>query len=197
MSVRPTNFDDPAAWLYVHDDARPEPHGGTLDPATVVYGTAIDGSHNHNFMVMPCPFAGCGSVSTHPVGGGADAPHVQRMFVDKTQREGCACGNVEASSNGTPEAHVHLNVSRMDGPERWQLDDGAIVQSQASDKQFQVVYRKSDGLVVGTHPKGGVGNQNGVSVIHDMAEWDVLMRTDPAYLSADGDHIVSTPQAAR
>lgn len=60
---------------------------------------------------------------------------------------------------------------------------------------FQVVARKSDGLVLGTHPKGGVGNLNEVAVIHDMAEWDILMKTDPAYLSADGNHIVSTPRA--
>lgn len=59
---------------------------------------------------------------------------------------------------------------------------------------FQVVYRRSDGLVIGTHPKGGVGPDNGVAVIHDMTEWEVLMRTDPAYLSPDGDHIVSTPR---
>ena len=58
---------------------------------------------------------------------------------------------------------------------------------------FQVVYRRSDRKVIGTHPRGGVGPNNGVSVIHDMAEWDILMKTDPAYLSADFAHIVSTP----
>lgn len=59
---------------------------------------------------------------------------------------------------------------------------------------FQVVYRRSDGLVLGAHPKGGVGSANGVSVIHDMAEWDILMKTDPAYLDPTGEHIVSTPR---
>jgi hypothetical protein len=41
------------------------------------------------------------------------------MFVEKTGREGCACGNVEAATNAVPEAHVHLNVARMDGEDRW------------------------------------------------------------------------------
>jgi hypothetical protein len=27
-----------------------------------------------------------------------------------------------------------------------------------------------------------------------MAEYDILMRTDPAYLSADGNHIVGVPR---
>jgi hypothetical protein len=62
------------------------------------------------------------------------------------------------------------------------------------ETMFQVVYRHSDGLVIGTHPKGGVGNDNGVAIIRDMAEWDILMKTDPAYLSEDGDYIVSTPR---
>jgi hypothetical protein len=68
-------------------------------------------------------------------------------------------------------------------------------QAGPGETMFQVVYRRSDGLVIGTHPKGGVGNQNGVSVIHDMAQWDILMKTDPAYLSTDGNTIVSTPRS--
>ena len=57
--------------------------------------------------------------------------------------------------------------------------------------QIPIVYRRSDRLVVGEHPKGGVGSQHGVEVI-DIAEYDKLLRSDPAYVTTDGK-IVSTP----
>ena len=119
----------------------------------------------------------------------------QQMFVNKTKRDGCACGNVAARTDSVPESHVHLNVSRTDGPDRWQLDNAPVVQAQAGQAPiFQVVYRRDDRLIVGTHPRGGVGPDHGVVVIRDMAEWDNLMRFDPAYLSADGNHIQSAPE---
>jgi hypothetical protein len=63
-----------------------------------------------------------------------------------------------------------------------------------SPVQFQVIYRNSDRLIVGLSPKGGgVGPANRLAVIHDMAEHDNLMKYNPAYLSADGAHIVGTP----
>jgi hypothetical protein len=81
----------------------------------------------------------------------------------------------------------------MDGVGRWQLDTPAQIEAREnSPNMFQVVYRKADNLIVGLEPSGGVGPDNSVQPIHDMAEYDVLMRTDPAYLSADGDHIVNT-----
>lgn len=62
--------------------------------------------------------------------------------------------------------------------------------------QFQVIYRTSDRMIVGLSPKGGgVGPNNRLAVIHDLAEHDNLMKHDPAYLSADGDHIVGEPPA--
>ena len=61
-------------------------------------------------------------------------------------------------------------------------------------KQFQVIYRNVDRMIVGLSPKGGgVGSKNKLAVIHDMAEYDNLMKYEPAYLSADGVHIVDTP----
>ena len=65
--------------------------------------------------------------------------------------------------------------------------------AEQADVMFQVVYRKSDNLIVGMEPSGGVGPDNSVAVIHDMAEYDNLMRYDPAYLSASGDKIQGTP----
>jgi hypothetical protein len=96
-------------------------HAGTIPAAEVEWATNIDGSHNHNFIVLNCP-DGCGASSTHPVGGGAAPVEVQQMFVQKTQRDGCACGHIEATDADTlGESHVRLNVNRMDGPGRWQL----------------------------------------------------------------------------
>ena len=61
-------------------------------------------------------------------------------------------------------------------------------------KQFQVIYNRDTRLIVGLSPKGGgVGPANRLAVIHDMAEYDNLMKYDPAYLSSDGDHIVGAP----
>ena len=62
--------------------------------------------------------------------------------------------------------------------------------------QFQVIYRNSDRMIVGLSPKGGgVGPSNKLAVIHDMTEYANLMKYDPAYLAADGDHIVGAPPA--
>jgi hypothetical protein len=59
--------------------------------------------------------------------------------------------------------------------------------------QRPIVCRRSDRLVVGLHPKGGVGNQHSVEVIENE-EYEKLLRTDPAYVTTDG-RIVSTPPA--
>ena len=65
--------------------------------------------------------------------------------------------------------------------------------AEQSPKQFQVVYNKTTRLIIGLEPSGGVGPDNSVGVIHDMAEYDNLQKYDPAYLSSDGDHIQGTP----
>jgi hypothetical protein len=94
-------------------------HSGTIPAAEIQWSTNMDGSHNHNFIILNCP-DGCGASSTHPVGGGAAPAEVQQMFVEKTQRDGCACGNVQPDDQSAlPESHVRLNVNRMDGPGRW------------------------------------------------------------------------------
>jgi hypothetical protein len=115
MSVRPVLFNADGSIDVVFDE---QGHSGTIPAAEVQWATQMDGLHSHSFIVLECP-DGCGATSTHPVGGGAAAPDVQHMFVQKTEREGCACGNVDSSTNAVPESHVRLNCSRMDGPERW------------------------------------------------------------------------------
>jgi hypothetical protein len=117
MSVRPVTFNPDGSIDVVYDE---QGHSGTIPAAEVQWASNIDGSHNHNFIVLACP-DGCGATSTWPVGGGADASMGQQMFVEKTKREGCACGHVEASSTALPASHVRLNVNRMDGAGRWAL----------------------------------------------------------------------------
>jgi hypothetical protein len=191
MSVRPVTFNADGTIEVVYDELG---HSGTIPPEQIVWTANMQGGHDHNFIVLNCP-DGCGASSTWPVGGGADAVNGQQMFVEKTARDGCACGQTQpADTTGTPASHVRLNCNRMDGPGRWQLDSPAQLSARENaPDMFQVVYRKTDRLVVGLEPSGGVGPDNSVGVIHDMAEYDVLMRTDPAYLSSDGDHILATP----
>jgi hypothetical protein len=118
MSVRPVTLNADGSIDVVFDEGG---HSGTIPAAEVQWApNPLDDSHNHNFIVLNCP-DGCGATSTHPVGGGAAPAEVQQMFVEKTAREGCACGNVEASTTALPESHVRLNVNRMDGEGRWQL----------------------------------------------------------------------------
>lgn len=117
MSVRPVAFNADSIEV-VYDE---QGHAGTIPAAEARWATGIDGTDNHNFIVLACP-DGCGATSTWPVGGGADAVNGQQMFVHKIEREGCACGNVAPDmKNAVPESHVHLNVARMDGAERWAL----------------------------------------------------------------------------
>jgi hypothetical protein len=115
MSVRPVTFNADGSIEVVFDE---QGHSGTIPAAEVVWAADMQGGHNHNFIVLNCP-DGCGATSTHPVGGGAAPADVQQMFVQKTEREGCACGNVAAGTTAVPESHVRLNCSRMDGPGRW------------------------------------------------------------------------------
>lgn len=71
-----------------------------------------------------------------------------------------------------------------------------MTQPQAQDQfQFKVVYvDPGDGLIVGVEPSGGaVGNTHKVAVLHDVSEYENLMRFDPAYLSDDKNHILAEP----
>jgi len=66
------------------------------------------------------------------------------------------------------------------------------VQPQAGPPQRPIVCRRSDRLVVGIHPKGGVGNQHSVEVIA-IEEYDKLLTMDPAYVTTDGKIVGSPP----
>lgn len=59
--------------------------------------------------------------------------------------------------------------------------------------QFKVVYvDPGDGLIVGMEPSGGaVGSAHKVAVLFDPAEYENLMRFEPAYLSSDKNHVLA------
>jgi len=118
MSIRPINFNADGSIDVVYDELG---HSGTIAAADIQHTTNMDGTENHNFLVLNCP-DGCGASSTHPVGGGAAPLEVQQMFVNKAQADGCPCGQVLATdADALGESHVRLQVNRMDGPGRWQL----------------------------------------------------------------------------
>ena|SRR5215471_7439468 len=122
MSVYVSDFNGAGGvWVCTHDDAPGGAHEGTVDPATIVHTKNMDNSENHDFLIVVCPV--CQATSTHPVGGGAQPQSVQQMFVTKCQGDGCPCGQIAASDpDGLGESHVRLQVNRMDGPGRWQLE---------------------------------------------------------------------------
>src|SRR5262252_3165816 len=95
MSIRPTQLYPDGSIEVVYDELG---HSGTIPAAEIRWTQDIQGQDSHNYSVLNCP-DGCGASSTHPVGGGADAPNVQQMFVHKTEREGCACGNPPGQIN--------------------------------------------------------------------------------------------------
>ena len=117
MSVRPVAFHADGSIDVVYDELG---HSGTIAVIDVVWSLNLDGSHNHNYIVLNCP-DGCGAASTHPVSGGAAPAEVQTMFVHKATHAACACGRIEAGNANLAEAHMHLQCDRMDGPDRWQV----------------------------------------------------------------------------
>lgn len=126
MSVKVTSFDNPdGSYSYIHDDAHGGSHGGTLDPATVTYATNMDGTPNEMTVIVPCPHPGCGSVSSWPPGGGADALYGQMLHVQVAMRPNPLTREVPLSATEAA-AQVKARVVATDGEQRWILDDAAL-----------------------------------------------------------------------
>ena len=122
MSVRPFTFAPNGDLGVIYDEAG---HSGVIPAAEVKWSSGLLGD-DHNYILLECP-DGCGATSTHPVGGGANAPMIQEMFVRKIDREGCVCGAVMARSTQAAIDHVKELVTAMDGAERWQLDESKLL----------------------------------------------------------------------
>jgi hypothetical protein len=124
MSVFVSNFNPgDGSWIIVHDELG---HTGAIDPTEIIYTKNPDNSDNHNFAIIHC--LECDSVSTHPVGGGAQPESVQEMFVHMAYLNGCPCGKLAAGRSSTEtQDHIKIHCEEMDGPGRWKLDGVTIV----------------------------------------------------------------------
>lgn len=196
MSIRPVQFNEDGSIDVVFDEMG---HTGTISAENVKYSKLMDGSDNHASIILECP-DGCGSSSTWPVGGGADAVMGQTLFVKKAHRDGCGCGFVDAGDEVLATSHVRLAVNRMDGPGRWQYVPEQQVQArgmavavqEANPDEFLVIYRDTDRMVIGAGPEGEPGAGYTVQAIA-LEEYDNLMRFDPAYLSQDNKIVGTAP----
>lgn len=121
MSVRPVSFD-PTGGVGVWDDERG--HGGPVAFADVRFGRNADGSVNPDGVDITCPV--CGAVSSHPIGGGCDAPRVQLLFARIWLRRAVLLGipTGERTWAGI-KLRVKARVEAMDGPRRWRLENAA------------------------------------------------------------------------
>ena len=120
MSVFVSDFsNDP--WTVSHDDARGGAHDGTVPSADIVHATGMDGLPNFASINVTCPV--CGSSSSHPVGGGAQPPLVQEMFVRVAMRDGCPCPANFAADRPfqLTLGHIKQHTSQQDGLGRWQV----------------------------------------------------------------------------
>jgi hypothetical protein len=117
MSVYVSDFST-TPWTVIHDEAG---HTGTIDPTTIQHPTNTDGTPNPDFLIIVCPV--CQSSSTHPVGGGAQPPLVQELFVRHALASGCPC-DADMAAGLPPEliaGHIKQHCESIDGAGRWQV----------------------------------------------------------------------------
>jgi hypothetical protein len=99
-------------------------HGGTVTAAGVDFARNPDGTIDPRFLLITCPFAGCGAVSVHPVGGGAAPRAVQRLFLRLVRLRAAALGIPTAQrTHAALKVRLRQLVTAMDGSARWALED--------------------------------------------------------------------------
>jgi len=107
MSIRPIKFNADGS-VEVWDDDRQ--HGGTIQPASILYPKNSDGTDDESLLILPCPV--CGGCTVHPIGGGCDPENVQRLHA-----------HIRKIRNPTRKwadvtAEVRAKADQMDGPGR-------------------------------------------------------------------------------
>lgn len=119
MSVFVSNFKPgDGTWTVMHDDAPDGSHSGSIAPTSISFGRGVDGGTDYRSILITCPV--CGAVSTHPVGGGAQPPLVQEMFVRAIIRLGCPCGQMLAGRSPILTiAHARQHANATDFVGRW------------------------------------------------------------------------------
>jgi len=110
MSIHPTEFYEDGSMYVVYDEQQ---HEGivTLDQLLPAAPDLITGIIDPTIKGLPCP-DGCGDISWHPIGGGADPPNVQEMYVR----------NFVAREGMTPIEAIELvkkEIARTDPGSRW------------------------------------------------------------------------------
>jgi hypothetical protein len=117
MSVRPISFDPTGGVLAWHDEQN---HGGPVAVAALAFGRQPDGSTDPTVVLLTCPV--CGATSSHPIGGGADAGRVQKMFLRLYVRRAVALG-IPAGQRTLPAllARLRALVDAGDAPGRFRL----------------------------------------------------------------------------
>ena len=150
MSVRPVTFHPDGSIDVITDE---NGHSGTISINDIHYITNIDGSDNHNLVILTCP-DNCGATSTHPVGGGAAPPEVQEMFARLYGHKGCPCGLVMAGQSlDLTKSHAKKHCDNMDGKGRWQLDD--VPQTRPGgegEALFDILIEVNSHYIVGIGP---------------------------------------------
>lgn len=120
MSVRPIAFDPSGGITVGHDDLG---HAGAVAFVDVRFARNPDGSVNADVLELTCPQAGCGAVSTHPIGGGCDAPRIQVLFARIWLRRAVALAIPVAERNWAGiKARVKARVVALEGEGRWRLE---------------------------------------------------------------------------
>lgn len=115
MSIRPVKFTSGGAVEVFHDERG---HGGVVQLRNVQFGRKPDQTDDFRFIELPCPVEGCGSLSVHPAGGGADPERVQELFVRALHR------HPRHTSRSLEEARLAVKAmaEEMDGPGRFRLE---------------------------------------------------------------------------
>jgi hypothetical protein len=120
MAIRTVAFDPSGGITVNHDEAG---HGGAVAFADLVFARNPDGTVNPDFLVVPCPVAGCGALSVHPVGGGAAPAMVQKLFLRVVSRRAAALGiPLGQRTFAAIKARVKARVLATDSADRWRLE---------------------------------------------------------------------------
>lgn len=112
MAVRPTGIVAGGVEVW-HDERN---HGGTVPWADVDFPKRQDGAAAQHFVVLPCPVAGCGSASLHPVSGGVDRDGVRELFARYYMRRAAALG-LDADTIAKARELVRQRARELDGRE--------------------------------------------------------------------------------
>lgn len=117
MAIRPLGIDARARTVAVlHEETG---HTGAIPFAQVGFARNPDGTRDYRFATLTCPVAGCGVVSTHPVGGGGFPEVVQQLFVAAALAASPTDLPNRPTTLAEARARVRALVEAMDGAGRW------------------------------------------------------------------------------